>query len=91
MFDSRSITWTESSELQSLLKETSEKVTKSLEEEAKLEGRNPGQVWKWDSNGNSGDLHDDVVLGLQTELRLPELIRTYRRARMQYYTHKGRD
>lgn len=41
--------------------------------------------WVWDGKG--GDLHDGVVEGLEKDLRLGELVQSYRRSRLEYLVH----
>ncbi|KAJ3290739.1 hypothetical protein HK104_006545 [Borealophlyctis nickersoniae] len=74
--------WTPSEELDRIIQDASRKVTESMEEK----GENP--VWRWEPNG---DLHDEVLEVLEKDLRAVELTRTYRRARLQYYVHNGKD
>ncbi|KAJ1564032.1 hypothetical protein HK096_009917 [Nowakowskiella sp. JEL0078] len=37
------------------------------------------------------DLHDEVLMKLEERLKIAELSRTYRRARLQYFVHDGRE
>lgn len=91
----RKITWTSSKELQDLIKDLSRKTSKELESQAAndataskgsaiLAGENPCKVWEWK---DGQDLHDNVIRDLEKELKLPELLQTARRTRMQYYVH----
>ncbi|TPX60210.1 hypothetical protein PhCBS80983_g01932 [Powellomyces hirtus] len=80
LIDSRNVTWTPSEELDAQVKSISEDVTKRLSGEG-AEGR---RVWRWTRDG---DLHDEVVEQLERDLKLAELGRTYRRARLQYFVH----
>ncbi|KAJ3130299.1 hypothetical protein HK098_004346 [Nowakowskiella sp. JEL0407] len=82
------IVWNESKEFGELLK----RAIKSVEEEDAEYVRKSAQYsasWKWESSG--GDLHDDVLFKLEKDLKLAELSRTYRRARMQYFVQNGND
>lgn len=72
-----SIKWTESKELSNDIKEISNKVSDSLLKD--------GINWKF-TDFNS-DLHDDVILKLEERLKLPEIPRTYRRARLEAFIH----
>jgi len=39
--------------------------------------------WVW----NGEDLHDDVIEKLEKQYKIPELSRTYRRSRWQYWLY----
>ncbi|KAJ3322817.1 hypothetical protein HDV06_002678 [Boothiomyces sp. JEL0866] len=68
----RQVQFTSSQELQDKISSISNKVSLELQKE--------NLSWTW----NNDDLHDDVALKLSTELRLPELVQSVRRSRMQY-------
>ncbi|KAJ3153476.1 hypothetical protein HDU89_000502 [Geranomyces variabilis] len=83
--DARQVTWTASSELDERIRAISDQVAARAKAEAGGGGDgNDSQTWKWTEGG---DLHDEVVERLETELKLAELSRTYRRARLQYFVH----
>ncbi|KAJ3178034.1 hypothetical protein HDU87_003812 [Geranomyces variabilis] len=77
--DARQVTWTASTELDERIRAISDEVAAK----AKAEAGGDSHTWKW----TGGDLHDEVVERLETELKLAELSRTYRRARLQYFVH----
>ncbi|KAI9091238.1 mitochondrial K+-H+ exchange-related-domain-containing protein [Phlyctochytrium arcticum] len=81
LLDSKQVTWTSSQELDDQIKVLSDEVTSRMKKE-------DGPVWQWTP---TGDLHDEVVEGLEAQLKAVELARTYRRARMQYLVHNGKE
>ena len=95
LLDCKSVTWTPSTELERLIVDQAEQFSSQLAQNVKLSTNNNeqvvGKVWKWDPNRERGDLHDAVITRLQALMKLPELIRTYRRTRMQYFVHQGKD
>ncbi|KAJ3015749.1 hypothetical protein HKX48_004404 [Thoreauomyces humboldtii] len=80
LLDSRQVTWTASEALDEQVRALSADVTRRAEAEA----GHGGKVWRWTKDS---DLHDEVVDRLEADLKLAELARTYRRARMQYFVH----
>ncbi|KAJ3275882.1 hypothetical protein HDV01_006748 [Terramyces sp. JEL0728] len=68
----RQVKFTSCQELQDKISSISIQVSQELEKE--------NIKWHW----NNDDLHDDVALKLSTDLKLPELLQTVRRSRMQY-------
>ena len=91
----RKISWTSSSELQEMIKDFSSKTSQELRTITADEvshgtsssntNRKKQEVWEWQ---DGHDLHDDVVRELEVKLKLPELLQTFRRTRMQYYVHQ---
>ncbi len=76
LLDTQRVEWTPSQELDAQLQQACTSVAAQLASE--------GIAWRWDGGG---ELHDDAVLVLQRQLKLPELIRTHRRMRNeQLYT-----
>ncbi|KAJ3281912.1 hypothetical protein HDU79_010383 [Rhizoclosmatium sp. JEL0117] len=53
-----------------------------LQEVRKVEEQE--KPWKWDGRG---DLHDEVVIGLEKDLKMHEWVRTYRRSRLAAFVH----
>ncbi|KND01776.1 uncharacterized protein SPPG_03568 [Spizellomyces punctatus DAOM BR117] len=84
LLDSKAVTWTASKELDEMIQRISGEVTQQIEREVGSQGR----VWRWRPDG---DLHDDVVEKLERDLKMAELGRTYRRTRLQYYIHEGKE
>lgn len=72
LINRRQVKFTSSQELQDKIFNVSKEVSSQLEKE--------NIRWKW----NDDDLHDDVALKLSAELKLPELLQSVRRSRMQY-------
>lgn len=70
LINSGRVKWVHSQELETALIESCCKTTKSLAQE--------GIDWKLD-----GDLHDEVIIKLEKSLKLPELLQSYRRARIE--------
>ncbi|KAI8905031.1 hypothetical protein EDD86DRAFT_212107 [Gorgonomyces haynaldii] len=71
LVDRRKVIWTQSSDLESLIGQTSDQVSQDL--------KSQGIEYQWQSGS---DVHDEVVLRMQKELKLPELIQSHRRTRM---------
>lgn len=64
----------------------------AIEEETALVAKEIGI--ERDHRENAGvllkqDMHDDVVARMESRLQLRELVRTYRRARMEYFLYHG--
>ena len=78
LVDTNRVTFEANQDWENAIIKHSTQVTKEL----KLENIN----WEWRA-GN--DLHDDVVLKLQTEFKLPELIRTVRRTRLSNHVYRN--
>ncbi|KAJ3113746.1 hypothetical protein HDU96_003006 [Phlyctochytrium bullatum] len=74
LIDARRVVWTPSPGFEALVRERADDVTREL-----------GGRWVW----RGGDLHDEVVLRVEGEMRLPELARTYRRVRAQLWCWEG--
>jgi hypothetical protein len=74
----RRVTWTSSPKLQAKIEEFANQVR----DENQAEGLKTSWAWK-----SGEDLHDDVVSKLEKEFKLPELLHTFRRTRLQYYVH----
>ncbi|KAJ3189097.1 hypothetical protein HDU85_002722 [Gaertneriomyces sp. JEL0708] len=83
LLDSRKVTWKADDQLQTLIESSSQEVTARLEETA-----NGGKIWRYSPGA---DLHDEVVERLEKELKSVELSRTYRRSRLQYLVHQGKE
>ncbi|KAJ3158777.1 hypothetical protein HDU86_002458 [Geranomyces michiganensis] len=87
--DARQVTWTASRELDDRIKAISQQVQVAASRSrdaaaAAAYSADADAAWTWSEDG---DLHDEVVERLEEELKLAELSRTYRRARMQYFVH----
>ncbi|KAJ3054156.1 hypothetical protein HK102_011565, partial [Quaeritorhiza haematococci] len=82
------VMWNASNELDEKIRTISEEVSKELEEEARSAGIQNARVWRWRPDG---DLHDLVIERLEKELKVVELGRTYRRGRLQYFVHNGKE
>ncbi|KAH6567987.1 hypothetical protein BSLG_006304 [Batrachochytrium salamandrivorans] len=83
LINSRQVNWIPSPEFQSQIETLSTDVTHRIAKTENMAVDSP-TVWKWDPQG---DLHDDVIAGLQKQLNVHEWSNTYRRSRMQYYMH----
>jgi hypothetical protein len=74
--DDRKVVWNKSDDLTKLIADLAAQTEKELAAE--------GITWQYKERQ---DLHDDVILKLQKELKLAELIRTHRRSRLEYMVH----
>ncbi|KAJ3041065.1 hypothetical protein HDV00_009965 [Rhizophlyctis rosea] len=92
LINEKKVIWTPSEELEKMIVTTSEKVTQraqaeNAERSAKGVAAN-APVWRWNPRD---DIHDEVIEELEQQLHSPEFARTYRRARMQYFIHRGKE
>ncbi|KAI8810627.1 mitochondrial K+-H+ exchange-related-domain-containing protein [Cladochytrium replicatum] len=88
LFNVGEVTWTPSEDLENRIRSISDFVTGELKKEGDSGATQRSSVWTWTP---LGDVHDEVLIELEKELKAAELWRSYRRARMQYFVFNGRD
>ncbi|KAI8616994.1 hypothetical protein BC830DRAFT_147436 [Chytriomyces sp. MP71] len=96
LLDNGRVKFTQSGDFQRAVREAADIVTQELRREVPGSEESSGTasfsdqsipapaVWQWDGKG---DLHDEVILNLERDLKMHEWLRTYRRARMMSLIH----
>lgn len=58
-------------------------------EELKKDSESALGNWKWYGNNDAfrGDIHDEVLMKMEKKLKVPELLRGYRRSRWEVILH----